>query len=136
MKGGALHKSATTSPTSTTTLTQFQKLPKSLKTTKPTFDGKSEKFQLFEHLFQTNLKKHNQPTEVDKINYFHSHMHSDALQTFKNVSSRNRETLKEILTVFRRIYVKPQSMAMAKYKIQHPVFNPANQKLIEFLDEL
>ena len=112
------------------------KLPKSLTTTMPTFDGKSEKIELFEDLFQTSLKIHNQLTEEDKINYFHSVMRGDALQTFKNISSRNRENLAEILTVFRRNYVKPQSMATAKHKFQQLVFNPANLKLIEILDEL
>ena len=115
---------------------RISKLPKSLTTTMPTFDEKSEKFQLFEDLFQTSLKIHNQLTEEDKINYFHSLMHGDALQTFKNISSPNRENLAEILTVFRRKYVKPQSMATARHKFQQLVFNPANQKLIEFLDEL
>ena len=42
----------------------------------------------------------------------------------------------EILTVFRRKYVKPQSMATAKHKFQRLVFNPANQKLNDFLYEL
>ena len=63
-------------------------------------------------------------------------MRGDALQTFKNITSPNRENLGEILTVFRRKYVKPQSMATAKHKFQRLVFNPANQKLIGFLDEL
>ena len=102
----------------------------------PTFDGKSEKFELFEDLFQTSLKIHNQLTEEDKINYFHSLKRGDALQTFKNLSSRNRENLAEILTVFHRKYVKPQSMATVKHKFQQLVFNPANRKLIDFLDEL
>ena len=115
---------------------RISKLPKSLKTTMPTFDGKSEKFELFEDLFQTSLKIHNQLTEEDKINYFHSLMRGDALQTFKNISSPNRENLTEILTVFRRKYVEPQSMVTAKHKFQRLVFNPANQKLIDFLDEL
>ena len=115
---------------------RISKLPKSLTTTMPTFDGKSEKFELFEDLFQTSLKIHNQLTEEDKIIYFHSLMRGDALQTFKNISSPNRENLTEILTVFRRKYVKPQSMATAKHKFQQLVFNPANQKLIDFLDEL
>ena len=115
---------------------RISKLPKSLTTTMPTFEGKSEKFELFEDLFQTSLKIHNQLTEEDKINYFHSLMRGDALQTFKNISSPNRENLTEILTVFRRKYVKPQSMATAKHKFQQLVFNPANQKLIDFLDEL
>ena len=117
-------------------ISRISKLPKSLTTTMPTFDGKSEKFELFEDLFQTSLKIHNQLTEEDKINYFHSLMRGDALQTFKNITSPNRENLGEILTVFRRKYVKPQSMATAKHKFQRLVFNPANQKLIDFLDEL
>ena len=117
-------------------ISRISKLPKSLTTTMPTFDGKSEKFELFEDLFQTSLKIHNQLTEEDKINYFLSLMHGDALQTFKNITSPNRENLVEILNVFRRKYVKPQSMATAKHKFQRLVFNPTNQKLIDFLDEL
>ena len=101
-----------------------------------TFDGKSEKTELFEDLFQTSLKIHNQLTEDDRINYFHSLMSGDALQTFKNINVPNRANLGEILAVFRRKYVKPQSMAPAKHKFQKLVFNPANQKLLDFLDEL
>ena len=63
-------------------------------------------------------------------------MKRDALQTFKNVNGPTRENLGEILTVFRRKYVKPQSMATAKHNFQKLVFNPANQKLVDFLDEL
>ena len=59
-------------------------------------------------------------------------MRGDALQTFKKITSPKRE----ILTVFRISYVKPQSMATAKHHFQHRVFNPANQKLIKILDEL
>ena len=102
----------------------------------PRFDGKSEKFQLFEDLFQTRLKIHNQLTEEDKINYFHSLMRGDALQTFKNITSVNRKNLREIQIVFRRKYVKPQSMATVKHKFQRLVFNRANQKLFDFLDDL
>ena len=117
-------------------ISRISKLPKSLTTTMPRFDGKSEKFELFEDLFQSSLKIHNQLTEENKINYFQSLMRVDVLQTFKNITSPNREKLGEILTVFRRKYVKPQSMATAKHKFQRLVFHPANQKLIDFLDEL
>ena len=55
-------------------ITRISKLPKSLTTTLPMFDGKSEKFELFEDLFQTSLKIHNQLTEEERINYFHSLM--------------------------------------------------------------
>ena len=117
-------------------INRISKLPKSLTTTMPTFDGKSENFELFEDLFQTSLKIDNQLTEEDRINYFHSLMRGDALQTFKNINGPTRENLGEILAVFRRKYVKPQSMETAKHKFQKLVFNPANQKLVDFLDEL
>ena len=45
-------------------------------------------------------------------------------------------SLGEILNVFRRKYMRPQSMATAKHNFQRLVFSPANQKLIDFLDEL
>ena len=117
-------------------INRISKLPKSLTTTMPTFDGKTEKFEFFEDLFQTSLKIHNQLTEDDRINYFHSLMRGDALQTFKNINGPTQENLEEILSVFRRKYVKPQSMATAKHKFQTLVFNPANQNLVDFLDEL
>ena len=66
-------------------INRISKLPKSLKTTMPTFDGRSEKFEAFEDLFHTSLEIHNQLTEKDRINYFHSLMNGDALQTFLNI---------------------------------------------------
>ena len=45
---------------------KISKLPKSLTTTMPTFDGKSEKIELFEDQFQTSLKIYNQLTEEGK----------------------------------------------------------------------
>ena len=73
----------------------------------PTFDKYSEKFELFEDLFQTSLKIHNQLTEEDRINYFQSLIRRDALQTFKNINGSNRENLGETLAIFRKKYVKP-----------------------------
>ena len=86
---------------------RFSKLAKYLTMTMSTFDGKSENFELFEDLFQTSLKIHNQFTEEKKIIYFLSLMRSDALQTSKNITSLNRENLGEMLSVFRRNYEKP-----------------------------
>ena len=70
------------------------------------------------------------------MNYFHSLMRGNSLQTFKNINSPTRENLGEILALFRRKYLKPQSMATAKHKFQKLVFKPANQKLVDFLVEL
>ena len=41
---------------------KISKLPKSPTTRMPTFNGKSEQFELFEDLFQTSLKNHKQLT--------------------------------------------------------------------------
>ena len=57
----------------------ISKLPQSLNGTMTTFDGKSEKFELFEDLFQTSLNFHNIFTEEDKTNCFHSLMRGNAL---------------------------------------------------------
>ena len=42
----------------------------------------------------------------------------------------------EVVAVFRRRYVEPLSIATAKHKFQKLFSNPANQKLVDFLDEL
>ena len=63
-------------------------------------------------------------------------MREDALQTFKNLNGQTPDNLRESLAVFRREYVKPQSMATAKPKFLKTVFNPAKQKLVDFLGEL
>ena len=61
-------------------------------------------------------------------------MRSDALKTFKNITSLDRENWGAIQTVFCGKYVKPQSIVKEKHKFQQLVFNPVNQKLIDFLD--
>ena len=113
-------------------------MAKSITTTMPSFDGKSEKFELFGELFQTSLKVHNQltVTEDDRIHYFYSIMRADALHTFRNNNGSTRENLGKIRPVFRRRYMKPQSMAIRKQKFQKLFTNPADQKLVEFLVEV
>ena len=84
-------------------INRISKLLKFPTTKTPTFDGKPENFKLFEDLFQTSFKNHNQLKEEDKINYLQPLMRSDALQTFKNITSPNREeNLVAVLTVLRR----------------------------------
>ena len=117
-------------------LNKNSKLSESLMTTMPTLDGKSEKFELFEDLFQTSVKIQNKLTEEVKGSYFQSLMRGDALQTFEKISSRNRENLTEILTVFRGKYLKAESMAAAKHEFQQLVFNPVHPKSICYLNEL
>ena len=101
-----------------------------------TFDGKSEKFELFEDLFHTMIKMQPEMTEQMKINHFHSLLRKNALQTFRNISSSNRQTLEDVLVIFRRKYVKPESQATAKHIWHRLVFNPNTMKLPDFLEEL
>ena len=60
------------------------------------FDGKNEKFELFEDLFHTMLKMQPEMTEAMKINHFHAHLRKDALQTFRNISALNKKTLDDV----------------------------------------
>ena len=74
-------------------------------TTLMNFDGKTEKFELFEDLFHTMIKMQPAMTEPMKINHFHSLLRKGALQTFRNKNSINRQTLEDVLVIFRKKYV-------------------------------
>ena len=78
----------------------ISELPLPLTTTKPAFDGKSEQFELFQDLYQTSLKIHNQLTKDGRNNKFHSLVKGDALQTFRNFNGPTRKSLGESLAVF------------------------------------
>ena len=122
-------------------LVKLQNKPQSMtirpvQTTLMTFDGKSEKFELFEDLFHTMIKLQPAMTEQMKINHFHSLLRKGALQTFRNINSINCQTLEVVLVIFRRKYVKPESQATAKHKWHRLTFDPSTMKLPDFLEEL
>ena len=100
------------------------------------FDGKNEKFELFEDLFHTMLKMQPEMTEAMKLNHFHAHLRKEALQTFRNISASNKKTLGDVLIVFRRKFVKPESQATAKHKWHKLTFDPNTKSLPDFLEEL
>ena len=58
------------------------------------------------------------------------------LKTLKNIQRTPYTTLEDILKVFRRKYVKPESSASAKHRFSRLSFDPENQKLPDFLEEL
>ena len=122
-------------------LVNLQNKPQSMtirpvQTTPMTFDGKGENFELFEDLFHTMIKMQPTMTEQMKINHFHSLLRKGALQTFRNINSINRQTLEDVLVIFRRKYVKPESQATAKHKWHRLTFDPSTMKLPDFLEEL
>ena len=100
------------------------------------FDGKNEKFELFEDLFHTMLKMQPEMTEAMKINHFHAHSQKEALRTFRNISAINKKTLDDVLIVFRRKNVKPESQATVKPKWHKLIFDPYTKSLPDFLEEL
>ena len=71
-----------------------------------------------------------------KITHFPAHLGGLALKPFKNKQRNPNTTSEEILKVFRRQYVKPESSASAKHKFNRRSFDPENQKLPDFLEEL
>ena len=73
-------------------INRISEMPKSLTTTMPTFDGKSEKFELFKGFFQARLKNHNQLTEVDRINYFYSPMRGMRYKHLKTLMAQPERT--------------------------------------------
>ena len=101
-----------------------------------TFDGKSEKFELFEDLFHTMIKMQPEMSEPMKFNQFYSVLRKNALQTFRNISTANRQTLEDVLGIFRRKYVKSESQATAKHKWHRLIFHPNTMKLPDFLGDL
>ena len=100
------------------------------------FDGKNEKFELFEDLFHTMLKMQPEMTEAMKINHFHALLRKEALETFRKISASNKKTLTDVLIVFRRKNVKPESQATAKHKWHKLTVDPYTKSLPDFLEEL
>ena len=92
----------------------------------PTFDGKSEIFELFADLFQTILKIHNQLTEEDKKNYLHPLMRGDVQkhqQPEQRKSSRNSDCLPhKIREIPVNSYSKTQS-STSSLQSSEPEFN-------------
>ena len=105
-------------------------MPNALTASLPTFDGKSEKFELFEDLFRNNIKMYPHLTEIQKINYFHSLLRGDALQAFCNIEDSKKHSLDEIITIFKRRFGDYLSMAKARCAWDALKLDPSTQKRI------
>ena len=111
-------------------------MPKALTASLPTFDGKSDKFEHFEDLFRNIIKMYPHLTKPQKINYFHSLLRGDALQAFCNIEDSKKDSLDDIMTIFKRRFGDYLSMAKARCEWDSLKFDPTTQKLHEFLDVL
>ena len=114
---------------------ELPRLPKALSTTMPTFDGRNDKFEHFEDLVTTSLKVHPNISEEEQIQYFHSLLRGDALQTYQNMTDTNRVSLEDTISTFRRRYVRPQSVGTARCKWEQLHFDPSRQKFQDFLEQ-
>ena len=75
-------------------------------------------------------------TEEIKIKHFNAHLRELALKKFKKIQRTPTTTPEDILVVFRRKYVDPESSASAKHRFHRLDFDPERQKLLDFLEEL
>ena len=69
-------------------------------------------------------------------NYFHSLLRGGALQAFCNIEDSKKDSLDEIITIFKRRFGDYLSMAKARCEWDALKFDPSTQKLHEFLDVL
>ena len=113
--------------------TNLLPMPKALTASLPVFDGKSEKFELFEDLFRNNIKMYPHLTEIQKINYFHSLLRGNALQAYCNLDHTKKDNLEEVITAFKRRFGDFQSSAKTRCEWDALHFDPTKQKLHEFL---
>ena len=115
---------------------RISKLPKSLTTTMPTFDGKLENSNCLKmcsrQVWKSTISWRKKTKEIFST-LSCVVMHYKPSKTSPAPTEKIWE--KSWLCSVKK-NVKPQSMATAKHKFQRLVFNPANQKLIDFLDEL
>ena len=116
--------------------TNLLPMPKALTASLPVFDGKSEKFELFEDLFRNNIKMYPHLTEIQKINYFHLLLRGNALQAYCNLDDTKKDNLEEVITAFKRRFGDFQSSAKARCEWDALHVDPTKQKLHEFLDAL
>ena len=105
-------------------------MPKTLTASLPTFDGKPEKFELFEDLFRNIIKMYPHLTELPKINYFHSLLHGDALEAFCNIEDAKKDLLEEIM-IFKRRFGDYLSMAKSFKKTAKEAFGSEAQQFID-----
>ena len=87
-------------------------------------------------MIKTQPEMSEQMTDKQMRYFCHLLLRKGTLQTFRNIRTANRQTLEDVLVVFRRKYNKPESQATTKHKWHRLVFDPNTIKLPEFLEEL
>ena len=97
------------------------------------FDCKKENFELFEDFFHTMFRMQPETPDAMKINQFHAHLGKFA--KFSKHQCNHQKNLEDVLIVFWRKYVKPESRETAKQKWHKLTFDPHTKSLSDFLEE-
>ena len=97
----------------------ISKMTKALTVTLTVFDGKAEKFDPFQCLFNRSLQIYPHLTEQEKIKQFHPLMRGNALQTLVNILYPQKTTNNDVLAVYVRRFLGTKSMATAKADGKH-----------------
>ena len=82
------------------------------------------------------LKRSPEKTDASKINLFNANLRNGALQIFRNISAANRKNLDDVIIVFRRKCVKPESQSRAKHIWHKPTFDPNTMSLHDLWEKL
>ena len=82
------------------------------------------------------LKKQTEMAEAMTVNHFHAHLQKETLQTFRNENAPKRKILDDVLIVFGRNNVEPESQAKTKRKWQKFTFDPKTMSVSDFLEKL
>ena len=90
------------------------------------------KIQLLEDVSHTMRKMQPNMAESKRKIRFHSLLRKNAQQIFPSINRANSQTLEDLVAVFLRKYVKPESRATAKHKWHKLIFNPNTMKLPDF----
>ena len=99
--------------------------PKALTAPLPNFDGKSEKFELFEDLFRNNTKNEPHLTEKQKTNCFHSLIRGNALQAYCSLDDTkidHLENLEELIMAFERRFWRFSILRESQVRVGRSTF--------------
>ena len=75
-------------------------------------------------------------TEATKIKPFSFIVTQKCVTSFRKINTANRQSLEDILAVFRRKYVKLEYQAIAKHEWHRLVVDPNTMKLPDLHEEL
>ena len=97
---------------------------------------KNEKTEYVEDIFHTTLRMQPNLTEDMKIIHFYADLSGFGAQDIQEHTTNPKHDFRRHTQILKRKYVKPETSASAKHSFNRLSFDPENQKLPDFLEEL